>query len=357
MNCPKCNKEIEQSFKVCPYCGEILSKEKASKNNNKKIIAIITAAVLSMALILCVLLPIISNSKASTYIEQENYKKAYQTISKFAWNPICNNNNQIASVGYANEQFSNKEYENALKTLDGINSKEAKELKEKCNREIQMNKLADYSFLDTLKKSVEWRNAKADEGKTSNDELVNYELNLLKDFPDKEYYNDDIKASAKKYVDGLQKQNEALKLEHSEYQIKWHDGMADRFEALKTLCENYDLLKDDNELYTTYISKAEYWRKYSDEINAIDKDLNTRLDNIQFDTDGYNDYYFTYKNGTTYSYNIWFYIDYYKGSTKVSRDEPYIENVKPNKKIKVSSYVSDKWETCEILWEIEPIIE
>lgn len=67
-------------------------------------------------------------------------------------------------------------------------------------------------------------------------------------FETAEFSDSQLADIAKKYIDGLNLQKEALSAAHVwEAQVKWQEGLVYRLEALKALYNDYDFLADNKE--------------------------------------------------------------------------------------------------------------
>lgn len=245
----------------------------------------------------------------------------------------------------ANELYDNGEYQSALELYEQLGDYEDSLKKaEVCKKEIGMRENADYDFLKKIEESILNRmetNKKEDVDRTT---LVNTELAFVEGFKEKTFYDENLKALANKYIEGLSIQKEALKKEYIyEYQIEWQKGIVYRYEVLKALYENYNFLTENNDFIGTYVSQYEDEKELFNAYNAIEKDLDSQLNADDFKW-GLKDYefYCTIKNNTQYEYSTAFVVNFLdsKGIMYES-NETYIENIKPGSSYVVSVYISN----------------
>ena len=212
-----------------------------------------------------------------------------------------------------------------------------------------MKENADYDFLSKIETSILERIETSTEENLDRAAIVNAELFYIEPFKDEKFYDENLKALALKYIEGLNIQKDSLKKEFEyEYQIGWQKGLVMRYEVLNELYENYDLLKDNSKFVAIYISGLNDEKAFLTAFEEIEMDLSSQkgmTDDTYWKYDGT---YLTctFKNNTKYSYGTVWEITYFDANeTIVGNESTLVENIKPGNSYVVSFYVPNPDET------------
>lgn len=171
---------------------------------------------------------------------------------------------------------------------------------------------ADDKFLDLLEESVSIRMENSNQKDYAS--LVNNELAILNQYRDEEFEDDAISQAASMYLEGLDKQKEALTQEHyGDYQVEWREGMALRYDALKKLYENYGFMEDNTEFVADYIMKTDDIKLVYDAMCQMTEDTGIQCEEetIEYDYDP-SSYTFSMKltNNTEHTYHTQWNINF-----------------------------------------------
>lgn len=230
--------------------------------------------------------------------------------------------------------------------------RDAKEQLARCEREIGMREKADHQFLEDIELSVNTRNKLVND---TDDKLtyLSAELTILEKYETESFYDSNLKALAKKYIEGLKEQKESLDLKYSEAQIKWHSGVVKRYQALCELHSDYRIFEDDIEFKSIYVSQLEYWEEQLEAMIAIDEDLNKQLDGITF---GYKDYYTMtapYTNNTGFDFSVEFIFTFYdREDVRVDESREVIPEIRSGDKCTLEFWRPSGWYRCDFYWEL-----
>lgn len=260
---------------------------------------------------------------------------------------------EMASQKYADQDFSG-----ALEELHKLGDyKNAQEMASTCEREIGMREKSDYAFLDAISESILTRLESSRTGTVDHSTLVSTELAYLEKFKDADFYDAELKSLATKYINGLYIQKESLTQEvKSDEQIKWQEGMVDRFDVLKELYEKYGLLSDNQSFIGAYIAEAENQHRILDGIYAIEKDLDEQLNgenqNAIIRRTSYQILTFSLQNNTEYTFDLNFvFMPKDKDGVIIDSRTYYVPNIKPGAKYTVSCYKSQPNQTVAFEFE------
>ena len=250
----------------------------------------------------------------------------------------------------ANMLYEEGKYREALELYQKLGDYEDSIDKvEVCKKQIGMMENADNDFLKKIEESVLNRLSTTRKEDTDAKTLVNTELAYVEQFKDKTFYDEDLKALANKYIEGLYIQKEALKKEYIyEYQVDWQKGLVYRYEVLKALHDKYSFLTNNADFIGIYVSQYQDQKTLLDAYYAIEKDIDSQIndDNFEWNFDGYH-FSCIVKNNTDYEYSTTFGIQFYDSNeTMYESDETYIENIKPGSSY-VISFVLDDSNRCD----------
>ena len=190
-----------------------------------------------------------------------NYKQADDYLDAAERYSRCNY--KLASKAIANE-----EWDKAIELLNDIDYEDSKELLENAVMQKGMHEYADYEFIDALEDALEYRlSTTADD---SYETIINTELGRLQKYRDKAYYNEYIAYYVEKYIGGLEIQKDALNYDYSEFQIKWQEGAAERYQVVAWLNEYFGAYEDNQEILDEYVFQLDTVKDTLEEYKAID---------------------------------------------------------------------------------------
>lgn len=242
------------------------------------------------------------------------------------------------------EAITSEDWELAIEYLSDLDYEDSADLLELATREKGMSENADNDFLSALEASVLDRINSVSNENYDNKTVVNTELVYVEEYKDATFFDENLKALAVKYIDGLNMQKDALGNENfSEVQIEWQKGIVARYEVLRDLYEQYDFLSDNTDFIAIYVSACEDQQNLLRAYEALDDDIASQMnsDSFQWYISG-NEVYWTLKNNTNYTYSTTFNITLYDANNVVFDEATdFIENIPAGSSYTVSFYVSD----------------
>ena len=261
-----------------------------------------------------------------------------------------------ANYKKAEALFAEGNYSAALPLYTALGEYEdAHERAAQCEREIGMTENADYRFLEDIELSVTTRNQMVNRG-DSELTYLSAELAILEDYYNAEFYDSALEALAKMYIDGVREQKDALDLKYSEFQIKWHSGLVNRYQALCKLHSDFGIFEDDVTFKSTYVAQLSYHENQLAGLRAIESDLIQQLDGITFTNKSSYQMTAPYTNNTEYDFSIQFYFTFYnKNGVRVDESTTYFSNIKSGDNCTLEFWRPSNWSTCEFFWDIYDI--
>ena len=219
---------------------------------------------------------------------------------------------------------------------------------------------ADQEFLEAIEISIENRNqiVNSNSNEDNAKQLQNFvytELAVIGKFKDSIFLDEELQAFALKYINGLTLQEEALKLQYSEKQIKWQEGLVERYEVLCALREKYGVFQNDTSFVSTYELSLPSQRKRLNAIKEIERDLTDQLDGVTLQYESANTYSARYTNNTNYDFDVNFYFWYYDQSgVRIDEYSTYFTNIISGKQTKFQFWCPANGKTFDFEWEILP---
>lgn len=283
------------------------------KKNNKRIILIIT---ITLAIIIATITALlVINSKTHIFAsDKTKYNLGVEAMNNGSWDEAI-------------EFLSDLDYENS------------NELLKKCIKEKGMNENSDYKFLKAISTSILKRYAKSKDN-SGLESCVNYELQMLDKYRNENFYDNRLKELSSDYLKGLDMEKESITLPKGEQQLKKYEGTSIRFNTLKALTDEYNLLKDNDEYMSEYYSKAEKQEKEYKMLKAIEADLNKQFgDDLKADFVDESTCRISFYNHTEYTFNMLMFFTFYdKKDTIIDTREEYYENIKGKTKYNFDFY-------------------
>lgn len=205
----------------------------------------------------------------------------------------------------------------------------------------------DQDFLRDLEAAV--LNRMADATTMDFSIIVNTELAYIEKYYDAAFSDSRLKELSTKYIDALYLQKEALSFDYySEYQVRWQNGLAERYEALSALYSEYDFMKDNMDFVGIYVYQCEDMRALADAYNELEADLGAQIEEKASDSTAWyihNNYLYTqFVNNTDHTYSItWDFKFVEQDNTQniLGSHSDSIENIMPGESYLVEVYVGD----------------
>lgn len=212
---------------------------------------------------------------------------------------------------------------------------------------------SDYDFLDAMSVSLMKRYDKAE--KTDDlEKCIEIEIASLNEFKNADFYDENLKKLALAYIEGVETEKESLTQEDGEKQIKKQEGYVKRLNALKSLTDEYGLLKDNVDYIATYYNNVEKENEKFIAFKEIENDLEKQFVDKEITSDYVNDYTqrLVLKNNTQYDYDLIMYFTFYdKKGTIVDTTSEYYDNVEAGKKVNLDFYFPENASTFKFYTE------
>lgn len=211
---------------------------------------------------------------------------------------------------------------------------------------------ADEAFLESIELSVAKRNQLL-QTDFKQYELINMEFAIIGEFENAEFRDSELYALARQYLSGLYLQKEALNLTHSEKQIQWQEGVVERYSALISLHDQYNVFADDPDFVSTYVLEQEKNIRVLQALKEVEADLVAQLDGVTLQYKSQNKYTATYTNNTDYDFDINFYFWYYDANgTRIDEWSTYFTNILPKKHTIFEFWCPSTGKTFDFEWDI-----
>lgn len=291
--------------------------------------------------------------KALDLMDSKDYQNAIDIFTNLS--DYEDSADKIAQCKYAlaKEAIDAEDWKMAIDYLTGITYQDSAELLANCEREKGMSENADYAFLADLEAAVLNRIKMNTQENYDNASIVNTELGYLDKYSGQTFYDPTLKELAEKYIEGLHLQQTALdQALMSDMQIKWQEGIVNRYEVLRDLYNNYSFLNNNQNFYGVYVSECEKMQKQLSAYNELEADIasQTDIDDFHWYIEG-NKVYCTLKNNTKYQYSTAFNVTIANSEyVAIDHQTVYVDNIKPNETYQVSVYVSDARNIAGIDW-------
>ena len=336
IKCPECSKEISDKSKLCIHCGyplDLIDEEKVCCEESNELIASV------------------DNGTAT------NAKKKNKKVLLAVWAVVlCLVGALLAykpvMYSVAMNKMESGAYEAAATIFDSMRDySEADFYYQECQKHIY----ADYDFLEALESSILKRQDLVDKN-TDYKTLTKTELAFLEEFAEKEFYDKRLKNYAANYIKGLNTQKEALELEYIYYTIKWREGQIERFTALNSLYNNYDLLANDKEFVATYVGETERLKRELAAFEAIYKDVEAQIDALEKAKVVSKKTQIPVQNNTTYEYDLSVTLVYYdKNRDLLDEGTAVVYDIVPNEKITAKVPCPTGWKKATIYFDVENV--
>ena len=401
IKCPECGQKISDTTKNCIHCGfELTVKEndekeqvedvsihdkKPSEFTKKKIILWIIAALGSVILVGIILffafglgkylkgsiayskgdyssavrylseseftldknkLPQAEIALAKEYISNENWQDAYDLLKVSKLNEV---KDLLPDVQYnlAQEKLEAEEWDMAIELLTGFQYRDSDMLLESATKGKGMSEKADFAFLASLEESISRRMEINANESSDLRTLVTTELAYVEKYSGEEFYDSQLKSLAQKYINGLDRQLEALDEEYkADEQLEWQKGLVDRYEVLNELYEKYNFMEENKDFVGTYVAQLDNMKDLLTARQSIFTDLITKQ--MQAVEWSYKNQYLsgTFKNNTKYAYTVTFECTFYgKNDTILDTRLVTIDAIKPRDSYIVTVYVANPSKT------------
>ena len=297
-------------------------------------------------------------------LSNNDTKLAIQYIvnSKVPWKEAKITELKELTYEQALNKATSENWNEAVDLLTELDYSDSEALLETYTRNKGMAENSDFQFLDSFQEAVKRRIEITESNSYNASDLVAAETSRLSKFRGGTFFDKELESLAMKYLDGLEKQEKALKKSYSEYQILWYEGLVERYRVIVTLTEKFDLFKDDPafvaEHYTAELPECE---EYLKALKAADVDFRIQFTSYPWKRDNGYQISIPYTNHTNYAFDkLWVYVFFYDANgMRVGDSSYYIENLKCEQKTICEFYASNarNVQSCQFYWEFEPHIE
>lgn len=376
ITCPECGGKVSTTTDVCIHCGYKLKKEENtttpdSPNAKRKSIprwllftGIAIVSLIVVATVLYFAFDVNDYILGTKACDAGDYKLAVQLYDKTRVPLKEKRLEETKQLMYskASEMITAENWNDALDLLTGLNYSDSEELLAVCSRNKGMSENADFEFLAAFQEAIYRRIEISESNSYTYSDLVAAETSRLDKFSDAVFYDKDLQSLALDYLAGLDKQEIALKKNHSEYQILWQEGIVERYQTIVTLAEKYSLFQDKPSfVQETYASQVSEQEEYLKALKSADGDFEKQFSNSTWKKDNGYQISIPYSNNTGYALEeasiFVFYYD--KNGTRIGDTSCYFENLKKGQSTVCEFYVSNarNIQRCEFYWEFVPHID
>ena len=250
------------------------------------------------------------------------------------------------------EAMSKADYNAAIECFSGLDYQDSKDLLDKCKEEKGKHEKSDYAFLETMGESLMLRYEMAEEN-VDVQKCVETELEMIYKYKDAEFFDSKLQELANEYIKGVEIEKQSLSEEHGQQQLKYYEGHAKRFDALKKLTDNYGFLVNNVDYKVNYYNKAEIEIGNYTAIQEIEADLNKQFGKIiDFkkidDVNGR----IRIKNNTQYNYDMSVHFIFKDSDGAITyTNDMYYEDVKAGEKYNLDFYYPENAEEVEFYTE------
>ena len=174
------------------------------------------------------------------------------------------------------EAMNSGDWEAAIACFSELDYQDSKDLLDKCITEKGMHEKSDYTFLEAMGESLMKRyemSEKTDDAQ----KCVETELEMIAKYKEAEFYDSELQKLAVSYIEGVEIEKQSFSEEYGHMQLKYYEGHAKRFEALKKLTDNYDFLADNVDYKVNYYNKADEEISAYTAIQEIEADLDKQI--------------------------------------------------------------------------------
>lgn len=302
ITCPECGREVSDRAITCPNCGCPIAAPAPNKSKKGLIIgliALVLVAAIGAGVYTAVFSPAAQQRKAfaaaqalydageydealSAFEALGDYEGAADGVTqcRYALGKACMDAGQwaqavphLTGLEYEDSQelLIQCAYQQGIAAMEELDWETAADFFTDLSYGDSEKMLTDCRFMLTMASSVMERAEMNEEGSHSNLELVQVELDYLREFRDAQFYDPAIVRQAEEYIAGVDMQAEALLQEDAdEAQRLWLTGMVQRFEALNQLYTDYGLLADNQSFVEWYINDLQYQRNYLNAFTALE---------------------------------------------------------------------------------------
>lgn len=213
----------------------------------------------------------------------------------------------------------------------------------------------DDEFLSSLDQSIVARQNVEKKEDVQKDELVNVELGILDKFRDEKFKDKKLQKLCAEYLEGLDREKESLDLEYSEAQIAWQEGLVKCYKVLNDIYDNYYQFDDVSNFNATFIQPLDKETERLKALKAVDNDLVSQLDGVQFIEVEPKMMETSYKNNTEYNFNIEFHFTYYDSNkVRTGQSSQSFENIQSGETNNLRFNIPvEEFDTCEFFWYLD----
>ena len=311
----------------------------------KKFVTVLGIALLCLCLTGCSML---DYKEATELYDAQDYQAAHALFAQLGDYKDSVSKDKECKYVLGKQAMENEEWDSAIEYFTNLSHSDSEELLTFCSVEKEKHEKADYAFLADLEEAIVRRMEMNAKENTDYLTLVTTELAFVEQYYGAEFYDVDLQKLAVKYIDGLYGQKDALSLEDKWLlDIAWREGTVERYEALNSLYEQYDFMKDNSDFIGTYVAQLDRVKIELAGYKAIEEDVGKQIDELA-DNGGILKYKSPYlwtqmTNNTEYTFDLVYNLRLcdknditYKTTSTVLRD------IKPGETYQVQFYVTSK---------------
>lgn len=377
ITCPECGGKVSTTTDVCIHCGCKLTHEESattqeSPSAKRKSIprwllvsGIVIVSLIVVATVLYFAFDVNDYILGTKACNTGDYKLAIQLYEKtrVPWKQEQLDETKLLMYSKASEMITAENWNDAIGLLTGLNYSDSEELLATCTRNKGMSENADFEFLATLQESIYRRIEITESNSYTFSDLVTAETSRLDKFSDAEFYDKNLEGLATEYLNGLHKQEAALKMKASASSIQWQEGMIERLSAIIDLVAQYNLFQNDPAFVQEHYAGdgiLEEQQARLAALKALDADFTRQFNNRAWKVINSYQISVSYKNNTKYEINTAnIYVFYYdKNGTRIEEASFTISNLKKGQTVVCDFYASKprSIQRCEFLWDFDPLV-
>ena len=271
--CPECKKEVTVFDQVCPYCGAPISPRKGDGTTSppKKV-----TRYLLVGLLVLLALAITGWNLYVAYLDPEAAQvRAYEkAVRRYNSGDYVDAMYQLEALGdyqNAEELALSSKYNLAYQAMESRDWQGAVFYLRNLDYEDSEKMLTDCNFMIDLRVTIQFYLENASNPDYDEKILLSADLAGLEKYKEAEFFDAALGICATEYIEGLQKQLEALDYDrNSEYQVAWYGGLVVRLRVLDLLYREYNFMEDNLDFVGTYINHLEFYEKWFDAMCAME---------------------------------------------------------------------------------------
>lgn len=280
--CPECGKQVSDRAATCPDCGcPIASNVEGNNAPNtpvetanvpKKSKKPLIIAVIALLLVIAAGIAVYTLVFSPEAQAKKLYAEALELYNAGSYSEALSRFETLGTYNDAEALTVCCKYELGKAAMESFDWATAVSFFTGLNYEDSERMSTDCSFMIALEQSVLRRmeiNAKENSDYRN---MVTTELAYLEEYRNADFYDPVIRAQAKKYIYGLDKQLSGLTYEfYYDFQVEWYAGAVARYEVLSKLYHEYHFMAENKDFVGEYVSQLEYYQKWLIALKKLDE--------------------------------------------------------------------------------------